>query len=127
MFWVKIKDMELVPFLLKPGDHSLISMLINLSVKKAILFEINNVIFLPAPGPGNYRIPSDFGNYDHIDLYRTSGEFYSTKKSSLRPNSAIQSWIKMLWASTELKGNKAFKEYWGLKEIRIHKYILIKK
>jgi len=44
-----------------------------------------------APGPGNYRIPSDFGNYDHIDLYRTSGEFYSTKKSSLRPNSAIQS------------------------------------
>jgi len=37
--------MELVPFLLKPGDPSLISMLINLLVTKTILFEINNVVF----------------------------------------------------------------------------------
>ena len=27
------------------------------------------VIKISAPGPGTYRNPSDFGNYDHLNFY----------------------------------------------------------
>ncbi|KAL4476561.1 hypothetical protein ABPG74_010294 [Tetrahymena malaccensis] len=40
------------------------------------------------PGPGNYRIPSDFGNYDHINLYKTSSDFNSTKRSFNKHNTS---------------------------------------
>ena len=29
-----------------------------------------NIIF---SGPGSYRLPSEFGNYDHYDMYKTGG------------------------------------------------------
>lgn len=46
-----------------------------------IIFKIKKL----EPGPGTYRLPSEFGNYDHLDMYRT------TSARSSRSNSVNRS------------------------------------
>ncbi|KAL4511959.1 hypothetical protein ABPG72_012804 [Tetrahymena utriculariae] len=37
------------------------------------------------PGPGTYRLPSEFGNYDHLDMYRTTSA-RSSRSTSVKKN-----------------------------------------
>lgn len=53
---------------------------------------INEFVFIIyiAPGPGNYRNPSDFGHYDHLNLFRTQENFRTTANNNFNRTKTSQ-------------------------------------
>jgi len=62
--------------------------------KQEDLKVIFNIIL--APGPGTYRLPSDFGHYDNIEVMRTSfskGDFEKTGRTNSSSNDIRKQWL----------------------------------